>query len=117
MLASLLVLGLILLLGSGVHIVWAFWEVYGNNSWHDKSILLKVGAWYVAAVIGSACGACLVTTWTKKQIYVRHFIKPMYKIKVFECHPECEKSSECSELSAVFQHWWKQKWSSNSHFP
>lgn len=65
--------GLIVLLGSGVHTVWAFWRMYEPNSY--ESIIAQdfvvVASWYVATIIGTLFAAYFVSTWTKKQLYVR----------------------------------------------
>lgn len=61
-----------MLLGSGAHTVWAFWEVFETNSWHEKKVIVMVGSWYVATIIGSGFGALLISRWTKKMIYVRN---------------------------------------------
>lgn len=62
--------GLIVLLGSGVHTVWAFWEIYAATSWLEKEVIITVGSWYVATVIGTAIAAVLIPKWPKKKIYV-----------------------------------------------
>ncbi|XP_055308447.1 uncharacterized protein LOC129572508 [Sitodiplosis mosellana] len=62
--------GLIVLLGSGVHTVWAFWEIYSATSWLEKEVIIMVGSWYLASLIGSAAAAVLIPKWSKKNIYI-----------------------------------------------
>lgn len=59
-----------MLLGSGVHTVWAFWEVYSPTSWHENEVLAAIGSWYIATIIGTAIAAILLPTWSKKRLYV-----------------------------------------------
>lgn len=58
------------MLGSGVHTVWAFWEIYSATSWLEKEVIITVGSWYIATIIGSAAAAVLIPKWSKKNIYV-----------------------------------------------
>lgn len=53
-----------------MHTVWGFWEVYSANSWNEVNVILTVGSWYIATIIGCFCGACLIPHWPKKRIYV-----------------------------------------------
>lgn len=62
--------GLIVLLGSGVHTVWAFWEMYTASSWLEKEVIITVGSWYVATIIGAAIAAVLIPKWSKRKLYV-----------------------------------------------
>lgn len=62
--------GLIVLLGSGVHTVWAFWAVYTQSTWHEVEVLSSIGSWYIGTIIGSAIAAFLIPKWTKKCLYV-----------------------------------------------
>lgn len=64
---------MIVLLGSGVHTVWAFWEIYSANSWNEIEVINIVGSWYLASIVGSAIGALLIPRWPKKAIYVSIF--------------------------------------------
>lgn len=59
-----------MLLGSGVHTVWAFWEIYSSTSWFETEVAITVAAWYVATAIGSAIAAVLVSKWSKRKLYV-----------------------------------------------
>lgn len=63
--------GLIVLLGSGVHTVWAFWEIYSGTGWFERQVIILVGSWYIATIIGSIIAAILIPIWSKKRIYVR----------------------------------------------
>lgn len=63
--------GLIVLLGSGVHTVWAFWEIYsGTADVFEQEVIITVGSWYIATIIGSAIATVLIPKWSKKRIYV-----------------------------------------------
>lgn len=63
-------IGLIVLLGSGVHTVWAFWELYASTSWLEVEVIMIVGSWYLSTIIGTAIAAVLIRTWSKKKLYV-----------------------------------------------
>lgn len=67
--------GLIVLLGSGVHTVWAFWQIYAPLSANYAAIIAQdfvmIGSWYIATIIGTIFAAALVSVWTKKRLYVR----------------------------------------------
>lgn len=63
-------IGLIVLLGSGVHTVWTFWEIYSTSSWFEAEVAITVAAWYVATAIGSAIASMLVSKWSKRKLYV-----------------------------------------------
>ncbi|XP_031638404.1 uncharacterized protein LOC116350669 [Contarinia nasturtii] len=62
--------GLIVLLGSGVHTVWAFWEIFASSSWLELEVITTVGAWYLGTICGSIIAAVLIPTWSKKRIYI-----------------------------------------------
>ena len=67
-------IGLIVLLGSGIHTVWAFWQVYESIPLTYSSVierdLLMIGSWYISTIIGTAIAAVLVANWSKKRLYV-----------------------------------------------
>lgn len=67
---SSLTAGCLILFGSGVHTVWAFWEIYSANSWNEIEVINIVGSWYLASIVGSAFCAALIPHWPKKTIYV-----------------------------------------------
>lgn len=62
--------GLIVLLGSGVHTVWAFWEVASPSPWLEIEVLAAIGSWYITTIIGTAIAALLLPKWPKKRLYV-----------------------------------------------
>lgn len=66
----LFISGLVVLLGSGVHIVWAFWEIFSATSWLEEEVIGTIASWYIANVIGSVGAAILIPKWSKKHIYV-----------------------------------------------
>lgn len=67
--------GLIVLLGSGVHTVWAFWQMYAVTptayTWIVFQDFFIIGSWYIATIFGTMVAAALVSRWTKKRLYVR----------------------------------------------
>lgn len=66
--------GLIVLLGSGVQTVWAFWQIYayypaGYIPMIEKDFF-TIGSWYITSIIGTAIAAVLLKNWSKKRLYV-----------------------------------------------
>lgn len=65
--------GLIVLLGSGVHTVWAFWQIYSSDPIPTsiiKNEYLMIGSWYISTIIGTVVAAAFISTWSKKRLYV-----------------------------------------------
>lgn len=65
--------GLVLLMGSGIHIVWGIFRVFHlYNCKEEKSfyLCLVIWSWYIGAIIGSSCAGYAVAKVRKGHLYV-----------------------------------------------
>lgn len=68
--------GLILLLGSGIHIVWGIYHVFNlyekreTTEMHSMKSRCIIWSWYCGAIIGSICAGFALQRIRKNRIYV-----------------------------------------------
>lgn len=73
LLLCLTIPGLLLLMGSGIHIVWGIFRIFHlyncdeSNSWY---LCFVIWSWYIGAIIGSCCAGYMVAKIRKGHLYV-----------------------------------------------
>lgn len=78
--------GLFLLMGSGIHIVWGIFRVFDLYRCHEESsfyLCLVIWSWYIGAIIGSFIGGYTVAKVRKGRLYVGVHFKWLNSLYLF----------------------------------